>query len=116
MSDRKIHDKDEAIELEEKIPFCPPAFVIIEGGIVQNNTSAYVFDLDVLDSDLDSNDPALAEELYDLYERVSCFIAKYPFTKKDLNWVKEDTLEAIKATENKEIINKMEDLNKTLGK
>jgi hypothetical protein len=44
-------------------------YVLVEGGLVQNNPALPVFDLDVLDSDV--HDEETAHEVLDLYERIN---------------------------------------------
>lgn len=52
-------------------------YVLVEGGLVQNDPALPVFDLDVLDSD--SVDAATVAEVVDLYDR----IAAHPSASKD---------------------------------
>lgn len=54
-------------------------FVIVEGGIVQNEPALPVFDLDALSSDVDASD-----EIADLYERMSA----HPDQKRIASWLK----------------------------
>lgn len=51
---------------EQAVP--ADSFVIVEGGLVQNDSALPVFDMDVLDSDQEVD--AVFDELFNLYERI----------------------------------------------
>lgn len=56
------------------------SFIIVDGGLVQNEPSLPVFDLDALSSDVDASD-----EIADLYERMSA----HPDQKRIAPWLRD---------------------------
>ncbi len=77
-----IHDGDDHDWLKRSwgIESEGDSFIIVDGGLVQNEPSLPVFDLDVLSSDVDASD-----EIADLYERM----VAHPDQERIAPWLKD---------------------------
>lgn len=70
---------------------CRDKYILVDGGLVQNNPALPVFDLDVLDSDFPNHESA--SEALNLYERIS----EHPQARLDLTTALSDAADFVRA-------------------